>query len=71
MLDQQAVDKFNDEMTMRNVSKADLEWMIKQVGAQTIQELTEHKAYRIQKFAELRSKYGRTLGEQWVNFNYF
>ena len=71
MLDQQAVDKFTDEMTMQNVSAADLEWMIKQLGAQSIQELTEHKAYRIQKFAELRSKYGQTLAEQWVNFNYF
>jgi len=71
MLDQQAVDTFTDEMTMQNVSTADLEWMIKQLGAQSIQELTEHNAYRIQKFAELRSKYGQTLGEQWVNFNYF
>jgi hypothetical protein len=71
MLDQQAVEKFNDEMTMQNVSTADLEWMIQQLGAQSIQELTEHKAYRIQKFVELRSKYGQTLAEQWVNFNYF
>jgi hypothetical protein len=71
MLDRQAVEKFNDEMTMQNVSAADLAWMIQQVGAQSIQELTEHNAYRIQKFAELRSKYGQTLAEQWVNFNYF
>jgi hypothetical protein len=71
MLDQQAVDKFTDEMTMQNVNAADLEWMIKQVGAHSIQELTEHNAYRIQKFAELRRKYGQTLAEQWVNFNYF
>ncbi len=71
MLDQKAVDTFTDEMTMQNVSTADLAWMIKQLGAQSIQELTEHNAYRIQKFAELRSKYGQTLAEQWVNFNYF
>ena len=71
MLDQQAVDKFNDEMTMQNVSEADLAWIIEQLGAQSIQELTEHNAYRVQKFAELRSKYGQTLAEQWVNFNYF
>ena len=72
MFNEQEAHTFTDEIKTEKVSKADLEWMLKQCGVDSVQALTTQDAYMIQMFAAERRKYGQTLFEQWEKFiSYF
>ena len=68
MFNEQEANTFTDEMKTEKVSEADLEWMLKQCGVDSVQALTKQDAYMIQMFAAERRKYGQTLFEQWEKF---
>ena len=69
MLSQSLVEKFHRAVRYQGFNDADIEWVLKQLGGGSVEELQPHDAFRIQDFAHNRRKYGRNLVEQWEKFN--
>jgi hypothetical protein len=69
MLNKSLVDKFNREVRDQGFNDADIAWILKQLGVDSVEELIPQDAFRIQDFAYNRRKYGRNLVEQWEKFN--
>ena len=70
MLDKSLVDKFNHAVRAQGFNEADIAWMLKRHGVDSVEELLPSDAFRIQDFAHNRRKYGRNLVEQWDKFNH-
>ena len=68
MFNEREAHKFKEEMRTEKVSEADLQWLLKPCGVDSLQALTKQDAYRIRMFAAARRKYGQTLFEQWEKF---
>ena len=69
MLTKSFVEQFHREVRAQGFNDADIAWMLKQHGVETVEELRPSDAFRIQDFAHNRRKYGRNLVEQWEKFN--
>jgi len=70
MLDKSLVDKFNHAVRAQGFNEADIAWMLKRHGVDSVEELLPSDAFRIQDFAHNRRKYGRNLVEQWEKFTH-
>ena len=70
MLTKSFVEEFHREVRARGFNEADIAWMLKQHGVDSVEELLPSDAFRIQDFAHNRRKYGRNLVEQWEKFNH-
>jgi hypothetical protein len=69
MLSKELVEKFHRAVRYQGFNDADVDWVLKQLGVGSVEELLPQDAFRIQDFAHNRRKYGRNLVEQWEKFN--
>ena len=69
MLTKPFVEQFHREVRAQGFNDADIAWMLKQYGVDSVEELLPGDARTIQDFAYNRRKYGRNLVEQWGKFN--
>jgi hypothetical protein len=68
MLDKSLINKFHHAVRAQGFNDADIAWMLKRHGVDSVEELLPQDALRIQDFAYNRRKYGRNLVEQWEKF---
>ena len=69
MLDKSLINKFHHAVRAQGFNDADIAWILKKHGVDSVEELLPVDAFRIQDFAHNRRKYGGNLVEQWERFN--